>query len=286
MLYFTLYDQEVRVDQITKMRQMRYIQNRYLGTFKIPLTTVLSESKIEGLMRIDRPLVLQDYHVVQDELIFKDPEDFKLQQACKARNEEQIPTYINISIQLEPLISISRDNEQEFYPGYERGPFLQAGNEWIKAYQRQFNSERVVKLFLENLDGQSVFVSKYLSPLKPPSEIYSGPSDKKAIEKCARFVSLIPYVDDSVLFRDMPNLACSCQEFLDLGMGDTEEHAILLCNYFNYIDRDQGRQNEKGPKNYHSYVIYGEAIPDGDTWYVCRRDCINNFVEIWSPQSA
>ena len=116
---------------------MRYIQNRYLGTFKIPLTTVLSESKIEGLMRLERPLVLQDYHVVQDELIFKDPEDFKLQQA---RNEEQIPTYINISIQLEPLISISRDNEQEFYPGFERGPFLQAGNDWMKAYSRQFNS--------------------------------------------------------------------------------------------------------------------------------------------------
>jgi coiled-coil and C2 domain-containing protein 2A len=60
--------------------------------------------------------------------------------------------------------------------------------------------------------------------------------NKKAIEKAARFVSLIPFVEDTVLFKDMPNLCCNGQEFLDLGMGDDEEHAILLCNYFNYID--------------------------------------------------
>jgi coiled-coil and C2 domain-containing protein 2A len=34
----------------------------------------------------------------------------------------------------------------------------------------------------------------------------------------------------------MPDLFCNSQEFLDLGAGDFEEHAILLCNYFNYID--------------------------------------------------
>ena len=54
-------------------------------------------------------------------------------------------------------------------------------------------------------------------------------------------MALIPYVDDTELFRDMPDLTCDCQEFLDLGMGDDEEHAILLCNYFNYIDRALNR---------------------------------------------
>ena len=103
VVYFTLFDQEVKIDQITHLRQMRYIQNRYLGTFKIPLTTILSGTKFEGLIRLDRPLVLQDYHVVQDELIFKDEKDLMDQQA---RNEEQIPTYINLSISLEPLIQI------------------------------------------------------------------------------------------------------------------------------------------------------------------------------------
>ena len=40
----------------------------------------------------------------------------------------------------------------------------------------------------------------------------------------------------------MPDMTCLSQEFLDLGMGDSEEHAILLCNFFNYIDRRSGAQ--------------------------------------------
>lgn len=41
----------------------------------------------------------------------------------------------------------------------------------------------------------------------------------------------------------MPDLYCDSQEFIDLGAGDYEEHAILLCNFFNFIDRAQGRPN-------------------------------------------
>jgi len=59
-------------------------------------------------------------------------------------------------------------------------------------------------------------VSKFLSPIKPPEDIYKR-DDNRAIERAARFVSLIPYIDDSQLFKDMPDLTCTSQEFLDLG---------------------------------------------------------------------
>lgn len=59
---------------------------------------------------------------------------------------------------------------------------------------------------------------------------------KYAIETAARFVSLIPFKEDLKKFEDMADLYCTNQQFLDLGEGDFEEHAILLCNYFNYID--------------------------------------------------
>lgn len=70
MIYFTLFDQEVHIDPVSKMREQRYIENRYLGSFKIPLTTILYSNKFEGVVRVNRPLVLQGYHVVKDELIF------------------------------------------------------------------------------------------------------------------------------------------------------------------------------------------------------------------------
>jgi coiled-coil and C2 domain-containing protein 2A len=90
----------------------------------------------------------------------------------------------------------------------------------------------------------------------------------------------------------MPNICCSSQEFLDLGMGDDEEHAILLCNYFNYIDQKLGRQHSdpadiRAAKfNYVSYLVYGEEAPRGTTWYVGRRDTILGYIELWNPTTG
>jgi hypothetical protein len=52
-----------------------------------------------------------------------------------------------------------------------------------------------VKAFLENIDGQSTFIPRFLAPIKPPKHVCDI-NDKKAIERCARFVSLIPFISD------------------------------------------------------------------------------------------
>jgi coiled-coil and C2 domain-containing protein 2A len=69
----------------------------------------------------------------------------------------------------------------------------------------------------------------------------------------------------------LPDLWCTSQEFLDLGAGDVEEHAILLCNYFNYIDRFEKRDDK-----FQSYVVLGIGYPEGRTAYVLRRDKLTN----------
>ncbi len=83
-------------------------------------------------------------------------------------------------------------------------------------------------------------ICRYLTPQAPPKDIYDVTTmrgDVDAIEKAARYVSLIPFAEDNQSFN-VSEIFCNSQEFLDLGMGDYEEHAILLCNYFNYIDRE------------------------------------------------
>ena len=66
---------------------------------------------------------------------------------------------------------------------------------------------------MEDIQGRSVFIPRFLTPLKPPKQVTEvtkdGADDKKALEKCARFVSLIPYVEDSALFKDMPDITCT-----------------------------------------------------------------------------
>jgi hypothetical protein len=39
--------------------------------------------------------------------------------------------------------------------------------------------------------------------------IYKGNNDEKAAERAARYISLIPYVEDTALFKDMPDLTCT-----------------------------------------------------------------------------
>jgi coiled-coil and C2 domain-containing protein 2A len=87
---------------------------------------------------------------------------------------------------------------------------LQIGSEFVKNLELRYRKTgRQFKVFLENINGQSVFIPKFLTPLKPFETLYSGKSDKKGIEKVARFVSLIPYLDDQTLFKDMPDLTCN-----------------------------------------------------------------------------
>jgi len=180
---------------------------------------------------------------------------FKEQQK---RDEEQIPTYINISIALEPFIQISLENEKDYYSGpmkKETGIDLEKYHQWAKDIMMKFGNERYIKIYLENIDSESVFIPKFLTPIRPPPDL---DMKHRPIEACARFVSLVPFVDDTQLFKDMPDLTCTCQEFLDLGQGDSEEHAMLLCNFFNYVDMKHLEN-----KAYKSYIVYGESVPEG-----------------------
>lgn len=80
------------------------------------------------------------------------------------------------------------------------------------------------------------------------------------IEKAARFVSLIPFKNDTEAFNDLPDIYCSAQEFVDLRSGDFEEHAILLCCFFMYIDQQVYKREDI--KN---YVVMGRGLPEGKT---------------------
>jgi len=95
-------------------------------------------------------------------------------------------------------------------------------------------------LFGETIKGESALLCRFMTEQAPPPEVVDlerNKDDAYAIEKAARFVAMIPYMEDLRLFQDMPDLFCTSQEFFDLGAGDYEEHAILLANYFMYIDK-------------------------------------------------
>ena len=106
---------------------------------------------------------------------------------------------------------------------------------------------------MTDLDGKKLFVTRYLHPQKPPAELVDN-NDTESVDKrmklLSRFVSLIPYISDSVQFPDLCDIWTSSEQFLRMLAGDEEEHAVLLCNYFLWLGR-------------RAYIVLGYGIPEG-----------------------
>lgn len=77
------------------------------------------------------------------------------------------------------------------------------------------------------------------------------------------------------LFEGTEEFHLKCDEFLNVKIG--EDHGILLCNYFNFIDRLEGR------RDYESLLIVCKAFPYGKCMFVLRRDKVSKNCEIWDP---
>lgn len=95
------------------------------------------------------------------------------------------------------------------------------------------------------------------------------------IERAARYVSLIPRKYNCKLLEGTEEFHMKCDEFLNAKMG--EDHGILLCNYFNFIDKDEGRSNIE------SLLMICKAFPYGKAIFVLRRDKNSKHAEIWDP---
>lgn len=152
-------------------------------------------------------------------------------------------------------------------------------------------SKATLRVWGENIKGQSILLCRYLTPIKPPEEVFKASAERDvfAIEKVARFVSLIPFAEDLDTFKFMADMYATCQEFLDIGAGDFEEHAILLANFFQYVD------NVQDPGKFTSFLVFGEALPEGSSVYVMRRFSDEfaktqkehkHSIELWNPMNG
>ena len=270
-LYFSLFDYagDIKQEADNPQRYNVFIEHKYLGSFSIPLLTLFQNPKQEAQYRVDRPVFLIGYYNTTISMFAINPVGENT-----VTTDPQIPTYVTIALTLDPILEIQSKNDADYYPGGEESDLLLAGNKWLNVNVRQNarRREKNIKLWGENLNGYSIFMPRFLTPLRPPGD----PLDENAYQEAARYVALIPFKIDSQAFQDLPDIWANCQEFLDLRAGDYEEHAILLCNYFNFIDREQKKTQFK------NYLVLGKGVPEGNTVYVLRRNTLSQEVEIWN----
>lgn len=209
MIYVTLFDREISISNTGRVEVEQNL--RYLGSFSIPLIALLNNPpKIDAIFKVNRPIALFNYQVETETFFFLNHDPNKEQPA-----EHEIPnTYISMSISLDPVLELTQENELEYYIGREKQTLLSAGSEWVKTMRRGKFEKRNIKVYGENVSGQSVLLSRYILPQTPPPDIYdyknlSSKTDSFAIEKAARYVSLIPMIEDNQYFNGMPDLWCT-----------------------------------------------------------------------------
>lgn len=249
ILYFSLFD---LVSNVSKNRQSTnvysvLIEKRYLGSFQIPLITLFQNPKQNAVYKIDRPLFLFGYFNMKP--VFSSD-----LQITNILADPFTPTYVTLSMNMDPILEISSRNNADYYSGGENPQLLLNGTTWLKDLKKQRKfATRNIKLWGELINKsaklESTFIPRFLTPLMPPMEAF----DDSSYNKAARYVSLIPFKNDSLHFKDIPDIWSTCQEFLDVKAGDYEEHAILLCNYFMYIDEKLNKSHMK------NYILLGKG---------------------------
>lgn len=210
-LFFNIYD-EVQVDALEDERDRgnvvhKKIMRFWLGCLKIPFSTIYFKSKIEGTFKLESPPFMIGYT--------RDPRLSRIKSSLEdtTLNMEQPfreSSYITLFITIEPQLMIP-EYFRESYDTIENIDLLDRVVNWSTAFTKKWPN-REFKPTVMNTEGKSVVITRYFKPLKPPAELIDG--DNKASEKTianlVRFVSLIPFVSDSLIFPGVCDVWATC----------------------------------------------------------------------------
>lgn len=236
---FGLYDRVARAErderdstQVTTRQECRW-----LGGFSLPFSTLYRNGKLEGSFPLSSmPPVLLGYE--------KDGE---------SSSQALVPaSALRLFITINPLLPPPKEEERERLT--QRDAKMQEfAQGWIKATRK---NDRYVRAFAPGADGERTFICRFVRPQNPPDDLRGSAS------QLLRFVSQVPFLDDAAFDGGSLDVWNTSESFLELGAGDQEEHALLLCNYLLGIGKE-------------AYVVLGSGIPEGLTSYVLSIEGID-----------
>jgi coiled-coil and C2 domain-containing protein 2A len=252
-VYFNVFDEVTTVleeDYRLKHTHVRKTEHRWLGQFSVPFTTIYMNGRVEGLFTVEVPIMHLGYE----------------------KPQPSRPTQLWVYLTLDPvLVTPPPDNDAEKWR--HRSAFFEHCVQWEESVRALPHCRtRNLASLVNDINGQPRLVCRYVAPQAPP--------DGMTLNMYPRFVSMVPFEEDWQQTGGAQDVWCTADEFLTLGAGDWEEHALLLCNYFKHYESTTLAQG------WHTYVAIGHGIPEGKTAYVLRiheQDGIIDQELVWNP---
>jgi coiled-coil and C2 domain-containing protein 2A len=236
------------IDDPTGSGSIKHDERRWMGSLSVPFSTIYSSERIEGVFELQGPGHIIGYSKSNDTpmlqlLITLDPPLLQPQ-------VEDAPIPVLPEALLRRARTWSSSVQQLLPPGSRAPPYA-----------------------CMTLDGAWALLPQFIGAQQPPPEVTTP-------DEAARFVSLIPFVDDwpasndsnssGTSVRRVVDVWCSTAEFIEIHAGDWEEHAVLLCNYLLHFGFD-------------AYVALGQGVPEGSTVYVLSRPKTENSTwQLWN----
>jgi coiled-coil and C2 domain-containing protein 2A len=223
-----LFDEiEFTVVQDDRDRQTRHelVESRHLGMLEIPVSSIWATGKLEGTYSLITPSFQLGY------------------------NDKGESLRLTVYATLDPPLLIP-DRNQELSSAESEAVILRV-QRWLQHVKAAVKSPRRCVLMAAPTGGKPILACRMITPQTPPH-------GWESLYQIIRFVSMIPNVSDAAVFDTEGDVWCTSQEFLNLGGGDEEEHAILLCN----LVRSQGID---------AYVALGFDLVNGTTAFVVTR---------------
>ena len=112
-------------------------------------------------------------------------------------------TFIQLFVTIEPQLQPAPPMPEKFETN-EDDTLVHNSQVWLAALRSKF-PKREYKTMVSDIDGKKVFLTRYIRAQHPPDELILEKDipDVQKMKLLARFVSLIPYIADSVQFPDL-----------------------------------------------------------------------------------
>uniref|UniRef100_H2NB46 Coiled-coil and C2 domain containing 2B n=1 Tax=Pongo abelii TaxID=9601 RepID=H2NB46_PONAB len=233
--------------------------NIYINIFDEMMT---EKHEISGTFQVTIPPVLLGYTWSNTYVFPKEDSNEQNLKEC---------TFLNIFATIEPQISYVTCNPtlDKFLDQTE---VLQRAQIFKKNCKAMFPNRRIITTVF-NDEGIQFLVTRYIKALNPPQQLLDIflHNSNATFDLIARFVSLIPFMPNTPDENDGSDIWMTSERCISFAIGNKEEHAILLCNFFLYFGKK-------------ALVLLGTSVLEGHVAYVVTQE--TNEYLLWNPSTG